>query len=131
LVGWLVGWWVVYSCCYPSIHPSVYVYLWLYSPFLHLGRFFSLLILYTVGRTPLTGDQPVAMPLPTHRTIQTQNKLHQTSIPRVRFEPTIPAFGEIMKAFIIFAERMQSHPSTNINYSNMRAKVYMTKLLDV
>jgi hypothetical protein len=26
-----------------------------------------LLILDTVGRTPLTGDQPVARPLPTHR----------------------------------------------------------------
>jgi hypothetical protein len=32
-----------------------------------LGRFFSFLILYTVGRTPWTGDQPVERPLPTHR----------------------------------------------------------------
>jgi hypothetical protein len=32
-----------------------------------LGRFFSFLILYTVGMTPWTGDQPVARPLPTHR----------------------------------------------------------------
>jgi hypothetical protein len=52
--------------------------------------FFSFLTLYTVGRTPLTGDQPVARPLPTHRS--TQNKRTQTSMPRVRFEPTIPAF---------------------------------------
>jgi hypothetical protein len=35
---------------------------------LDLGYFFSFLILYTVGRTPWTGDQPVARPLPTHRT---------------------------------------------------------------
>jgi hypothetical protein len=28
---------------------------------------FTFLILNTVGRTPLTGDQPVARPLPTHR----------------------------------------------------------------
>jgi hypothetical protein len=35
---------------------------------------FSFLILYTVGRTPWTGDQPVARPLPTHTTTQTQNK---------------------------------------------------------
>jgi hypothetical protein len=35
--------------------------LWLYGPF------FSFLILYTVGRTPRTGDQPVARLLPTHR----------------------------------------------------------------
>jgi hypothetical protein len=37
--------------------------------FVGLGHFFSFFILYTVGRTPLTGDQPVARPLPTHRTI--------------------------------------------------------------
>jgi hypothetical protein len=39
--------------------------------------FFSFLILYTVGRTPWTGDRPVARPLPTHRTTQTQNKRTQ------------------------------------------------------
>jgi hypothetical protein len=39
--------------------------------------------LYAVGRTPWTGDQPVARPLPTHRTTQTQNKRTQTSMPRV------------------------------------------------
>jgi hypothetical protein len=33
------------------------------------------------GRTPWTGDQPVARPLPTHRTTQTQNKGKQTSMP--------------------------------------------------
>jgi hypothetical protein len=32
------------------------------------------LIQYTVGRTSWTGDQPIARPLPTHRTTQTQNK---------------------------------------------------------
>jgi hypothetical protein len=46
----------------------------LYSPLLGLGRFFNFSILYTVGRTPWTGHQPVAKPLPTHRTTQTQNK---------------------------------------------------------
>jgi hypothetical protein len=46
----------------------VVVYLWLYSPFLSdLGCFFSFLILHTVGRTPWTGDQSVARPLPTPR----------------------------------------------------------------
>jgi hypothetical protein len=29
-------------------------------------------LFYTVGRTPCSGDQPVARPLPTHRTAQTQ-----------------------------------------------------------
>jgi hypothetical protein len=59
---------------------------------LDLGRFFSFLILYRIGRTPWTGDQPVARLLPTHRTTQTQNKRAQTSTPRVGFEPTIPVF---------------------------------------
>jgi hypothetical protein len=51
------------------------VYLWLCSPLLDFGRFFSFLIFYTVGRTPWTGDQPVSWPLPAHRTARTQNKL--------------------------------------------------------
>jgi hypothetical protein len=36
-------------------------------------------------------DQPVVRPLPIHRTIQTQNKHTQTSMPRVGFESTILA----------------------------------------
>jgi hypothetical protein len=35
---------------------------------------FSFLILCTGGRTPWTGNQPVARPLATHRTTQRQNK---------------------------------------------------------
>jgi hypothetical protein len=65
--------------------------LWLYSP-LDLGRFLSFLILYTVGRTPWTGDEPVARPLPTYRTIKIQIKRTQITMPRVEFEPTIPVF---------------------------------------
>jgi hypothetical protein len=38
------------------------------------------------------GDQPVARPLLTHRTTQTQYELTQTSMPRVGFEPTTPVF---------------------------------------
>jgi hypothetical protein len=59
---------------------------------LDIGDFFNFLILYTVGRTPWTGDQPVARPLPTNRTAKTQNKRTQTSMPQVGFEPTIPVF---------------------------------------
>jgi hypothetical protein len=53
-------------------------------------RFVSLQFLNpkTVGRTPWTGDQPVARPLPT----ETQNKRKQTSTPSLGFEPTIPEF---------------------------------------
>jgi hypothetical protein len=51
---------------------------------------FSFLILYTDSRTPWTGDQLVARPLPIHKTTQIQNKRTQTSMPLVGFEPTIP-----------------------------------------
>jgi hypothetical protein len=37
-------------------------------------------------------DQPVARPLPTYTTTQTQNKCTQTSMPGVGFEPTILVF---------------------------------------
>jgi hypothetical protein len=48
-----------------------------------------------IGRsTPWTGDQPVARLLPTHRTIQTQNKRTHTSMSLVGFEPTIPVFKQ-------------------------------------
>jgi hypothetical protein len=40
-----------------------------------------------------TGDQPVARPLPTHRTTQTLDKRTQTSMPRVGLEHTIRVFG--------------------------------------
>jgi hypothetical protein len=55
-------WWLIK---YGDIYLPMYV--WLYSPLLDLGRFFSFLIMYTVGTILLTGDQPVARPLPTHR----------------------------------------------------------------
>jgi hypothetical protein len=58
---------------------------------LDIGRFFSFLILYIVGRTPWGGDQPIAKTLPTHRTTLIQNKSTQRSMPSVGFEPTIPA----------------------------------------
>jgi hypothetical protein len=53
---------------YPSIYLS---FCWI------LVAIFSFLTLYTVGRTPWTGDQSVGRPLPTHRTTQTQNKRTQ------------------------------------------------------
>jgi hypothetical protein len=49
-------------------------------------------IFYTDGKTPWTEDQPVTRSLPTHRTTQTKNKPTQSSMPRVGFESTIPAF---------------------------------------
>jgi hypothetical protein len=57
---------------------------------------FQFLNLYKIDRTPWTGDQSVARPLPTHTTTQIQNKRTQTPMPRVRFEPTIPVFERAM-----------------------------------
>jgi hypothetical protein len=73
---------------------SLDIYLWLYSPY---GPWPVLHFLNprTAGRTPWTEDQPVARPLPTHRTTQTQNIHTQTSMPRVVFEPTIPVFERV------------------------------------
>jgi hypothetical protein len=60
------------------------IYLFIYDStvsLLDFDRFIGFLILYTVDRTPWTGDQPIAMPQSTHRTTQTQNKRRQTSMP--------------------------------------------------
>jgi hypothetical protein len=47
------------------------------------------------------GDQPVARPLPTHRTPQKHNKRTQTPMPRVGFEPTIPVFERAKTVHIL------------------------------
>jgi hypothetical protein len=52
----------------------VYIYIWFYSQFFGPWQLFTFSNLYAVGRTPWMGDQPVARPLATQRTTQTQNK---------------------------------------------------------
>jgi hypothetical protein len=56
---------------YLSIHLSIYIYLSVYlrfyNPFARPRPLFQFLNQYTVGRTPWTGDQLVARPLPAHR----------------------------------------------------------------
>jgi hypothetical protein len=86
---------IIRDIFYLSIY--LYIYIWLYIPLLNLGRFFSFLILYTVGGFPWTGDQPVARLLLESRITQTQNKRTQTSMPWVGFEPTIPALQRATK----------------------------------
>jgi hypothetical protein len=51
----------------------------------------SFLIPCTVDRTPWTGDQSIARPLPTHRTTLIRNNRTQTSMTWVEIEPTTPA----------------------------------------
>jgi hypothetical protein len=75
-----------------SLSKQVSKYLWLYSRFVGPWPLFSFLILYTVGRTSWTGDQPVSRPLPTHRTTRTQNKRTKTLMPLVGLEPMTPVF---------------------------------------
>jgi hypothetical protein len=60
----------------------------------------SFVILYKVGRASWVGDQPVARPLPTHRTTQTQNELTQASMRCVGFEPTIPPFERAKRVHV-------------------------------
>jgi hypothetical protein len=51
------------------------------EPFVGALPFLISLILYTVGRTPWTGDQPVVRDLPTHRTtLKHRMNAHNTDI---------------------------------------------------
>jgi hypothetical protein len=96
--------WEVYLSIYLPIYLSIYLSICLSvclsvclsicgsTALVDFGRFFGFIIVYTVVRTPWTGDQPIARPLPTHRTTQIQNKLTQRSMPWVGFEHTIPMF---------------------------------------
>jgi hypothetical protein len=74
-----------------SIYLSYTIYMALH-PFVGPCPPFQFLNLYTDGRTPWTGDQPVARQLPAHRTARKQNKRTQTAMPQVGLEPTTPAF---------------------------------------
>jgi hypothetical protein len=53
---------------------------------------FSFLILYTFGRTPWTGDQPIARPLLTHRTTQTKNKRIQYKYPCLEWDSNLRSY---------------------------------------
>jgi hypothetical protein len=71
------------------------------EPFIQFWSLSSFLIIYTVGKIPWTGDQFFEMPLPAHRTAQTQNKRTQTSMPQVVFEPTIPVFERAKRVYAL------------------------------
>jgi hypothetical protein len=65
--------------CTPDIFIGRTIYLSIYlsmallvEPFVGPWPLFQFLDLYTVGRPPSTGDQPVARPLPTHRKTHTE-----------------------------------------------------------
>jgi hypothetical protein len=64
---------VIHSFIHSSMVLQLFVGPWPLLQFRYL--------LYTVGTTPWTSDQPVTRPLPTHSTTQPQNKRTQTSMP--------------------------------------------------
>jgi hypothetical protein len=75
-------------------HVAIYLILFFpFAPTLEHKADFSVSWSFTDCRTPWTGDQLVARPLPKHRTTQTQKKAHthQTSMHWVGFEATTPA----------------------------------------
>jgi hypothetical protein len=83
LFGWLFGW-LVYSCCSDLEHRA------------SVKRFVSLQFLNLRHLVGLLGR--VISPSQGHYLAQTQNKHKQTTMPRVGFELTIPAF-ELAKTF--------------------------------
>jgi hypothetical protein len=88
-------------------------------PFVGPWPFFSFLILYTVGRTPWMGDQPVARPLPTHRT-QTQNKRTPYRHPCLEWDSnaTISAFEGAKAVHALDCATTVSGVQENINTAN-------------
>jgi hypothetical protein len=120
---------LLFPSSYLSVRPSVRlsIYLWVYSP---CGSWppFQFLNLYTFGRTPWTGDQPVAKPLLAQRTTQTQIKSRGTSMPRVGFEPMIPVFERVKMvhgldcaATVIGISSLLGH---NIPLNNLHSNTY-------
>jgi hypothetical protein len=87
-------------------------------------RFTSVTRSRIVGRTPWTGDQLVARPLPIHkhRKTHTQHK-HYTSLPWVWFEHTVPASA---RAKTVHA--LDSSATVTGNWENTSAKYYYEKL---
>jgi hypothetical protein len=69
---------------------TVLIYLPIYGPtsLVDLGRF-------SVGRTPWTGDQAIARPLSTQRTIQTQNKCIKISNGIRTHDPSVRAGDDL------------------------------------
>jgi hypothetical protein len=54
------------------IRALLAIHQWVYIPLLHLGRFSNFANPQTVGSTLWMGDQPVAKPLPTQNSTNTE-----------------------------------------------------------
>jgi hypothetical protein len=90
-------------------------------------QFFQYLNLYTVCRTPWTGDHSIARPLPTHRTTQAENKHTQASIPWVEFEITTPVF-ERTKMVHVKIRKIFKVKNRHIDYEQLPASEGLSKM---
>jgi hypothetical protein len=77
---------------HPPIHPSIHLPSYGSTALCGPWPPFQFLNLYTVGRTPWTGDQPVARPLPTHRTTQQRINAHRHPCLECDSNPRSPVF---------------------------------------
>jgi hypothetical protein len=111
----------------PLKYPSVCLSIWILCYTLDI--FITFLILYSVGWTAWTGDQPVARHLPTHRTTQAQNKRTQTSMPLVEFEPTIPVFERAKTVYILGSVILFCPSSTWVTICSSGPSVYVPSLM--
>jgi hypothetical protein len=107
---------------------TISFFLWLYIPIqalavsMKLTDFTSVTRFRTVGRTPWTGDQLVARPLPVHkhRKSHTQHK-HLTSISWMGFEPTV---SESVPAKIVHALDRSASVRASEDSSCLRPRGY-------
>jgi hypothetical protein len=83
--GWRPFFYTSKRCC-----NTIYFLSMAIQPFGPWLLFQFLNPIYTVGRIPWMGNQPVANPLPTYRTTQPQNKRTEISVPRTH-DPTVRA----------------------------------------
>jgi hypothetical protein len=104
---------------------------WLFQPIQGLRLLFNSVILLFTERTPLTGDQLVARPLPKHRTTQPQNKrIHTPNIHALSEIRTHDPSVQASEDSIFLRPRGYRHRSNGlIEESNPRHFYYKTKNL--
>jgi hypothetical protein len=117
-----------------SDHKTVsFIYPFLLYLIFMVSRFTFPLHLYTIGRTPLTSDRPVARPLPKYRTTRTHNKrththTHQTFM---GFEPTITASERAKTVHALDRSPTMSGHKTIRNEWKRRKLIYLFIYLSV
>jgi hypothetical protein len=81
---------------------------------------------YTDGITPWTSFQPVARPLPTHRTQTQCKRIHRHPCPWVGFEPTIPASERAKTLHALDLTATVTGPETNIRLLKFKLLHHIT-----